>query len=171
MCWLLCTHCSAFSHPASPQYIPDPIFISSVAGALCCMVVMPFMFLFDHVSDTLLFCFALQRKRDEDKPGLVQELGALTARTWQKVWCTSRGEDGDDKDDKDGDKNKPREHPAHQLIKHQPPAVQAFLKKAAGKAPSAVVPENKEKSGRACGGFSQGQSDEKQGRSCVGFGH
>merc|ERR1719394_1783888 len=142
----------------SPNYVPDPVFVSIAAGVVCIVVVTPFMFLFDHVSDTILFTFAFQRKRDSLKPGMVAELGALTAKTWNKVWCTSR--DSKDEEEKDAEKAKPKEHPANQLIKSQPPATQAFLRAAQGKSPAPPPPKEAPK-----------DRDDKQGTFCVGRGH
>jgi len=60
---LMCKHIIAFGHPDSEYYIQDPLFLVGVSFCLCFLVAMPFMLVFDQVSDTILFCFAVEHQR------------------------------------------------------------------------------------------------------------
>merc|ERR1712113_1145982 len=65
----LCITCFAhFSDVASPQYVENPLVLDLVAAFISAFVAWPFMFLIDHVSDTVLFCHAVDEFRTPPPP-------------------------------------------------------------------------------------------------------
>lgn len=70
----------SFSDPFSVYYIYDPVFAALISSVLCGMVATPFMLLLDQVSDTILFCWALEKKRLLQKPTVTRvEEGMLNS--------------------------------------------------------------------------------------------
>mmetsp|Transcript_54941 Transcript_54941/g.98721 ORF Transcript_54941/g.98721 Transcript_54941/m.98721 type:complete len:611 (-) Transcript_54941:70-1902(-) len=61
--WFVLTYSDMFSNPKSEQYVQDPQIIAGVACVVCALVAMPFTIVFDHVADTMLYCFAIEKRR------------------------------------------------------------------------------------------------------------
>lgn len=70
--FLICSFHPLFNLETSAFYIEEPIFLSVVAALIALVIAMPFLQLFNDVSDTILFCFALEQKRQSLKPAIVQ---------------------------------------------------------------------------------------------------
>jgi len=60
--WFMVRRIDAFSNKYSEQYVYDPIVLSLVAAFLCFSVARVFMIVFDTVSCTILYCFAVEKK-------------------------------------------------------------------------------------------------------------
>jgi len=54
----------AFADPASQSFIADPIMITLLDFILCCYISYGFMNVFEHAADSLLFCYAFNRRQD-----------------------------------------------------------------------------------------------------------
>lgn len=65
---LMCTYWDRFSNPKSPEYVDDKITMYVVAGFIAVFVATPFMLLLDQVSDTLLYCNCIEKKRTPPPP-------------------------------------------------------------------------------------------------------
>ena len=52
-----------FSDKTSDHYVEDPVFDAVVGGTIGFVVAYAFMIVFDVVSDTILYCFVVERKR------------------------------------------------------------------------------------------------------------
>jgi len=61
--WLLVTRVGNFSDPNSPSYVHDPVFLTLVAAVISFLVAFIFMIVFDTVSDSILYCYALEKRR------------------------------------------------------------------------------------------------------------
>merc|ERR1719433_1544708 len=48
----------------SEHFVEDPLFISIVAALACLVVAMPFVRILSDVADAILFCFAIETKRN-----------------------------------------------------------------------------------------------------------
>merc|ERR1712061_395315 len=61
---LLCELWGPLSDPKSPQFVHNrwPLYV--VAGLIAAFVAAPFLLLLDNVSDTILFCHAVEKKRE-----------------------------------------------------------------------------------------------------------
>lgn len=70
--YLMCTLVPGYSNPESAYYVSEPQLVSFIASAVCTYVCVPFVLLFQDVSDTILFCFALEQKRESLKPVILQ---------------------------------------------------------------------------------------------------
>lgn len=53
---------SLYNDEDSDHYIPHPSVPTAISGLLCCLVGRSFMMVFDTVSDTLLYCFAIDEE-------------------------------------------------------------------------------------------------------------
>jgi len=98
----------------TPYYIPRPSIMAFVSAIICGYVAQPFICLPGHVADTILFCYAVERKRAFENPlkSAVESTGMLERLTS----CT-------------GNRNvKGHEH-QHEgfTMREQPPAVRALL--------------------------------------------
>mmetsp|Transcript_30124 Transcript_30124/g.86236 ORF Transcript_30124/g.86236 Transcript_30124/m.86236 type:complete len:889 (-) Transcript_30124:147-2813(-) len=60
---------SALTNPASPSFIAEPMFIDALAFLLCANIAYGFMMIFDHTADTLLYCYAWNKKFSQDSGG------------------------------------------------------------------------------------------------------
>lgn len=67
-CHLLCTYWPELSDPESESFVEDKLTLYAVAGIIAALVSIPFMTLLDQVSDTLLFCNAIEQKRTPPQP-------------------------------------------------------------------------------------------------------
>jgi len=65
---LLCEYWDELNNPESPQYVENRLVFCLVAGVIGALVCAPFMLLLDQVSDTLLFCQCLEKKRTPPEP-------------------------------------------------------------------------------------------------------
>lgn len=54
---------SVFTDLESEHYVPDPVFVTVFAGILCAIIAVAFMIVFDTVADSVLYCFAIEKKR------------------------------------------------------------------------------------------------------------
>jgi len=63
--WILVRSNDSFSDEKSAQYIPDPVSVCVLASVLCFIVAVCFMVVFDTVSDTMLYCFAVEEQRKQ----------------------------------------------------------------------------------------------------------
>merc|ERR1712050_79985 len=70
--YICCTRIDWFHDEWSAYYVDDPILVSSLAAIISNIVALPFLLLFNDVSDTILYCFATQSKREAGKPVIVQ---------------------------------------------------------------------------------------------------
>lgn len=61
--WFMLNYSALFSNPRSEQYVQDPQVIAVVACIVCALVAMPFTIVFDHVADTMFYCFAIEKRR------------------------------------------------------------------------------------------------------------
>jgi len=71
--FLMCTHLYVYCDPLSAYYVTDPLMVTGVAFVLCFLAALPFMIVFDHVSDTILYCFALDEKEGGGKAAKVAD--------------------------------------------------------------------------------------------------
>mmetsp|Transcript_42055 Transcript_42055/g.98011 ORF Transcript_42055/g.98011 Transcript_42055/m.98011 type:complete len:855 (-) Transcript_42055:224-2788(-) len=60
--YLVMTFSSSFNDPASSSFIQSPLMVSAVAFYLCGSIAYDFCALYDHLADSLLYCFAYNRK-------------------------------------------------------------------------------------------------------------
>uniref|UniRef100_A0A7S0FKL2 Choline transporter-like protein n=1 Tax=Pyrodinium bahamense TaxID=73915 RepID=A0A7S0FKL2_9DINO len=75
--WELSTQWSIFADPGSEHYVQDPMYLAILAAVVSFVVALPFLHIFDIVSDTILFCEAHEEiNRREDKE-LAQSSGCL----------------------------------------------------------------------------------------------
>ncbi|CAE8737670.1 unnamed protein product, partial [Polarella glacialis] len=58
----LCMAWPDYSATTSANYIMRPLMVSFLSGMVCMLVSMPFCLAFDHVADTIYFCFCLDKK-------------------------------------------------------------------------------------------------------------
>lgn len=70
---------SRYNDPASDSFIPDPAGVAFLAFLLCGSIAYGFCALIDHMADTLLYCFAFNRKFNKGTikmfvPELIQDL-------------------------------------------------------------------------------------------------
>jgi hypothetical protein len=72
-CHLLCTYWPEFSDPEGEAYVENKLQLYAVAGIISAFVASPFMTLLDQVSDTLLYCNAIEKKRTPPEPELEEE--------------------------------------------------------------------------------------------------
>merc|ERR1712060_120456 len=92
----LVTRLEMFSSNASPHYIHDPVTIDLVTGIVCCLMALPFVTVWDQVSDTLLFCHATLEQgqvwpiREDQCPPVVWKLltRCITAPLVEQRPCT-----------------------------------------------------------------------------------
>jgi len=59
--WIIMT-IGPLNDPTSSHYIQDPLGVSALAFVLCANIMYGFTMLFDHTADTLLYCYAWNRK-------------------------------------------------------------------------------------------------------------
>jgi len=67
--WMMSTRIDAFSSPDSEQYVQDPMYLAVLSAFVSFAVALPFLHIFDVVSDAILFCEAHEevlRKEDEE---------------------------------------------------------------------------------------------------------
>jgi hypothetical protein len=72
--YLMSTQLDQFNDPGKETYVPDPAFLTAVSALICFFMSLPFMLVFSNTADTVLFCFALERKRtpeQEEKKGFI----------------------------------------------------------------------------------------------------
>lgn len=65
--WLTLRNVEAFSNPASEQFVAQPEYLTLAASGVAFVVALVFMSVFDVCSDTILFCWALDKKVREEK--------------------------------------------------------------------------------------------------------
>jgi len=53
-----------YNTESSSTYLPDPLYPCITSGVICFMLVLPFVQIFGHTADTILFCFAVDKKRN-----------------------------------------------------------------------------------------------------------
>lgn len=63
---MMCRSFSVFNEPSSDHYVSDPVFVSGAAAIVCAVVAVAFVVVFDTVADTVLYCFASEKMRNED---------------------------------------------------------------------------------------------------------
>merc|ERR1719464_1166173 len=51
------------AYVGSEWYVPTPSVVAASTGLMCWVFALPFILLIGHVSDTILFCFALEKRR------------------------------------------------------------------------------------------------------------
>lgn len=56
---------SGINDPAKSSFIQDPVMVSAVAFFLCGSIAYDFCALYDHLADSLLYCFAYNRKANK----------------------------------------------------------------------------------------------------------
>lgn len=56
----------SLSDPAQPGYIADPVMVAVVALFMCGSIAYGFCMLIDHVADTILYCYAWNKKFNKD---------------------------------------------------------------------------------------------------------
>lgn len=61
--YLQITGLPAFADETSRTYVEEPIFLVCFSGVVCFLVTLPFMLVLDHVSDSILYCFAVESER------------------------------------------------------------------------------------------------------------
>merc|ERR1712137_539581 len=64
MTLLMMLQFAAFADPASKSYIPDPIVIATLDFVLCCYISYGFLNILEHAADSLLVCYAFNRRYD-----------------------------------------------------------------------------------------------------------
>mmetsp|Transcript_132880 Transcript_132880/g.384190 ORF Transcript_132880/g.384190 Transcript_132880/m.384190 type:complete len:676 (-) Transcript_132880:166-2193(-) len=89
--WLVLTKVSAFNSLDSPHFVPQPEYVTAAAAIASFIIAGVFMDVFDTVSDTILFCWAVDKKTrkesglppNEDLPGALRDLfgGALRSKS------------------------------------------------------------------------------------------
>merc|ERR1712217_839809 len=62
--WYLCRSLPTFSDTNSDHYVSDPVFIACIAAVISAVIAWAFMVVFDTVSDTILYCYAVNMKED-----------------------------------------------------------------------------------------------------------
>lgn len=62
--YLIMNH-SGINDPAKSSFIQDPVMVSAVAFFLCGSIAYDFCALYDHLADSLLYCFAYNRKANK----------------------------------------------------------------------------------------------------------
>jgi len=67
-CHLLCTYWPELSDKEGKAYVENKLQLYVVAGIISAFVARPFMTLLDQVSDTLLYCNAIEKKRTPPPP-------------------------------------------------------------------------------------------------------
>jgi len=67
-CHLLCTYWPELSDKEGKAYVENKLQLYAVAGIISAFVARPFMTLLDQVSDTLLYCNAIEKKRTPPPP-------------------------------------------------------------------------------------------------------
>jgi len=83
---LMCTLFSPFSDAASPYHVENPILVDIVAACICCPIAFHFLLIVVHVSDCILFCCAVDRKRNPVR-SMLSEAGTGLLSTFNI--CTS----------------------------------------------------------------------------------
>mmetsp|Transcript_81334 Transcript_81334/g.209356 ORF Transcript_81334/g.209356 Transcript_81334/m.209356 type:complete len:609 (-) Transcript_81334:138-1964(-) len=63
--YLIVTREAVYNNTFSELYIPDPLFLTAIAGIISFSVALPFMLIFGHVSDTILYCFAVEEHKSD----------------------------------------------------------------------------------------------------------
>jgi len=61
--WIIITTLDTFTLESSEYFVQDPVTVAVVAGVICASVAYGFMVVFDMVADTMLYCFATEKKR------------------------------------------------------------------------------------------------------------
>lgn len=82
--WVMCSYIPFFSAPSSEHHVEDPLFMTGAAGVFSFIIGAAFMNVFDTAADTMLFCFATEKKNaanekpappvQEEKSGLLSFL-------------------------------------------------------------------------------------------------
>merc|ERR1719223_97531 len=62
--YIMVTNVDEFAIATNPHYVADPALCAGVGGFICFLVSVSFMLVFDMVADTMLFCFAQDKKRN-----------------------------------------------------------------------------------------------------------
>uniref|UniRef100_A0A7S4RF78 Choline transporter-like protein n=1 Tax=Alexandrium monilatum TaxID=311494 RepID=A0A7S4RF78_9DINO len=70
---LLCTYWPVLNDPQSPEFVNDRVTLYAVAGVISALVSLPFMLLLDQVSDTILYCLCIEKKRTPPPPPYQEE--------------------------------------------------------------------------------------------------
>eukprot|EP00747_Dinoflagellata_sp_TGD_P186488 gnl/TRDRNA2_/TRDRNA2_43524_c0_seq1.p2 gnl/TRDRNA2_/TRDRNA2_43524_c0~~gnl/TRDRNA2_/TRDRNA2_43524_c0_seq1.p2 ORF type:complete len:709 (-),score=141.28 gnl/TRDRNA2_/TRDRNA2_43524_c0_seq1:113-2131(-) len=63
--WIMINEVPAFDEISSPQYIEQKEFVAIVSGILSALVAVAFMIVFDTVADTVLYCYATEKRRQK----------------------------------------------------------------------------------------------------------
>lgn len=69
--WIM--NSKAMTDPASPTFIPEPFVVDFIAFWLCSYVAYDWMALFEHTADTLLYCYAWNKKYAQESGGVEVE--------------------------------------------------------------------------------------------------
>jgi len=64
--YLMILKTAALSDPTSPTFIAEPLAVAAFAFCLCGSIAYGFMMLFDHTADTLLYCYAWNKKFNKE---------------------------------------------------------------------------------------------------------
>jgi len=64
--YIMVTNIEMFSDPTRKHYVTDATLCAGVGGVISFLVAVSFMIVFDMVADTMLFCFAQDKKRNGD---------------------------------------------------------------------------------------------------------
>jgi len=64
---LQCRSLDVYARSDSEYYVEDPVFLVGVSFVLCFLSATPFMLVMDQVSDTILYCFAIEHERTNKK--------------------------------------------------------------------------------------------------------
>mmetsp|Transcript_144461 Transcript_144461/g.448518 ORF Transcript_144461/g.448518 Transcript_144461/m.448518 type:complete len:512 (+) Transcript_144461:336-1871(+) len=65
---LLCTYWPELNDPSSPQFVDDRVTLYAITAVISALVSIPFMVLLDQVSDTILYCLCIEKKRTPPPP-------------------------------------------------------------------------------------------------------
>jgi len=65
--WLLITTVEAFADPKSEHFVPHPEYVAVASAVICAIIGSTFMLMFDTIADTILFCWALDRKERAER--------------------------------------------------------------------------------------------------------
>mmetsp|Transcript_18371 Transcript_18371/g.52619 ORF Transcript_18371/g.52619 Transcript_18371/m.52619 type:complete len:609 (-) Transcript_18371:185-2011(-) len=75
--FLMVTHIYVYADTESLFFVEDPIFFAAVSFVINFVVALPFMIVFDQVSDTILFCYASEELRQRKAGGVAFAGGAV----------------------------------------------------------------------------------------------
>jgi len=87
--WFLCLNVDQLNDPKSEYYVSNPETVTALAGLISFTIALVFTFVFDVVSDSILFCYSLDKKRCEEEhipmnTNLPSRLQSLLNHSWTK---------------------------------------------------------------------------------------